>query len=319
MPGEAKKVNRYDGVLLVKKPLGKSSHDVVQVVRRTVHQRQVGHAGTLDPLAEGLLVTCLGRATKVVRFLSHQDKTYEAEIFLGLSSRTMDREGVDRHSVPVAPPDIDDEEMQGVLNKFSGRITQTVPAYSAIRVDGEPLYKKARRGEEVAPPSREVEISNIRLLDYRKPFLNIRVSCSSGTYIRTLADDIGRELGCGAYLSQLIRTRVGKMELNRALTLDQVEELHDGGKLGDHLLGYESVLDFSAIVVTDDFRPFVIQGRPVRGESVERCDGTFSRGDNVLLKSRDGEILAVGTAGVDQARIYDAENENVFSYIRVLN
>lgn len=311
--------DRIDGVLLIDKPLHCSSHDVVDTLRRITRQRRIGHAGTLDPLAEGLLVVCLGRATKIVRFLTGFEKTYQAEVCLGRTSVTYDAEGVDLE-LPANPiPDLSRTDIESVLSRFEGLITQRIPAYSAVRVNGEPLYKKARRGEEVAPLTREVTISDLRLLDLALPYLHIEVTCSSGTYIRTLADDIGRELGCGAYLSGLKRTRVGHLHLSDALTLDQADAAMTDAALDDHLLNYADALPYPAIRVTEAFRPHVIEGRTPGHDDINGHDGEFASQDTILMKSEDGAVLAIGQAGVDSAALAEPTDNRLFDYIRVLN
>ena len=318
MPGGPGR-NSYDGVLLINKPLHRSSHDVVQSLRRILSERRIGHVGTLDPLAEGLLVVCVGRSTKIVRFLTGLDKTYEAEITLGRTSTTLDSEGVDR-SCPAAPvTDLTEAAVTDVLTRFEGLVTQQVPAYSAVRVNGEPLYKTARRGEEVELPMREITISEIHFQTFENPRLRVMVSCSSGTYIRTLADDIGRALGCGAYLSHLRRTRVGHFDLAAAMTLEQVADAEADGSLQRYLLGYGDVLRFGALRVTDEFKPFVIQGRTPANSDLDGCEGRFAPGDTVLLKGTDGSVLAVGRSGVSSDNLRAATEHRVFDYIRVLN
>lgn len=318
MPGGPRE-NNYDGVLLINKPLHRTSHDVVQALRRTLGERRIGHVGTLDPLAEGLLVACVGRATKIVRFLTGLDKTYEAEITLGRTTTTFDGEGIDPNAPSSMVEDMTVDRLTEALRQFEGCITQQVPAYSAVRVNGEPLYKKARRGEEVAPPSREITITEIRLLGFDNPRVRISVTCTSGTYIRTLADDIGRVLGCGAYLSHLRRTRVGHFDLAAAMTLEQAAEARADGSLGRYLLGYGDVLRFGALRVTDEFKPFVIQGRALASGDLAGSEGQFAAGDTVLLKGIDGSVLAVGRSGVSSDNLSASAENGVFDYIRVLN
>ncbi len=318
MPGGPRE-NSYDGVLLINKPLHRTSHDVVQALRRTLGERRIGHVGTLDPLAEGLLVVCIGRATKIVRFLTGLDKTYEAEITLGRTSSTFDSEGIDPNCPAGPVTDLGADHVTEALHRFEGRITQQVPAYSAVRVNGEPLYKKARRGEEVAPPTREITITDIRLLGYDNPRVRVSVTCASGTYIRTLADDLGRVLGCGAYLSHLRRTRVGHFDLASAMTLEQAADAQADGTLRQYLLSYGDVLRFGALQVTDEFRPFVIQGRTPANGDLAGCEGRFVPGDTVLLKGIDGTVLAVGRSGVSSENLSAAAENRVFDYIRVLN
>lgn len=213
-----------DGILLVDKPVGWTSFDVVAKIRGqlkaeyrergetpTKRQLRVGHAGTLDPFATGLLVILLGDATKRAGEFLKLDKVYEATVYLGATSTTGDPEGEITQNVAATQPDL--EAIKTALNTFTGSITQTPPAYSAIKIGGQRAYKLARAGKEVEVPSRIVEIYSIELLDYSYPELNIRTHVSSGTYIRTLAEDIGRTLGTGAYCSELRRVTVGNWQV----------------------------------------------------------------------------------------------------------
>lgn len=310
---------RFDGVLLVDKPLRCTSHDVVQSLRRILGVRRIGHVGTLDPLAQGLLVVCVGRATKVVQFLTGLDKQYEAEITLGKASPTLDSEGIDLNA-PANPIDhLSEADLLAALKKFEGSIEQRVPAFSAVRVGGEPLYRKARRGEEVTPPTRTVTIADISLSSYRRPVVSAVVTCSSGTYIRTLADDLGRVLGCGAYLSHLRRTRVGHLHLSSALTIEQVADAVADAQVQRYLLGYGEVLRLGALCVTDEFRPHVIEGRQPLGSDLAGSEGSFCAGDTVLLKGADGAVLAIGRAGIASDLTARGADHRVFDYIRVLN
>jgi tRNA pseudouridine55 synthase len=215
------------GFLLVNKSSGPTSHDVVARVRRTLHERSIGHLGTLDPAADGLLVLAVGaKALKAVEFFVGADKEYEAHVKLGSTSTTFDREGA-LSPVTLKPgwkiPE-DAARIRVVIEqRFIGNIKQVPPQHSAISIGGERAYDKARRGESVDMPVREVEISECDILSYDYPHLILRVRCSSGTYIRSLAHDLGEALGCGGYLDGLRRTMVGPWSLRRAVTVDQVK------------------------------------------------------------------------------------------------
>jgi len=238
----SKAIAAYHGVMLLHKPVGISSHDAVQRVRRAIGQKAVGHTGTLDPLAEGLLVLCLGRGTKIARFLTGFDKTYEAQICLGKRSITYDAEGIDHESPAQPVPDFDQADLEALLAEFRGEITQTVPAFSAVQVDGQRLHRAARSGQAVDPPDRQIVIKQLEIIAYAKPYLDLRVICSKGTYIRSLANDIGERAGCGAYLSSLKRTHIGPYDLSSALNIDNVDQLHAQGSLGSRLLGLQEAL-----------------------------------------------------------------------------
>jgi len=204
------------GLLLIDKPAGPSSHDVVARVRRAAGLRRVGHAGTLDPLASGLLLVGLGPATRLVEYLVGLDKIYETTVRLGQATTTYDAEGEVTAERPV---DLSPEQIAAALAVFRGPIRQRVPAFSAVKRDGRPLYDRARRGEAVDLPERDVTIHALDLLAYEPPLLSLRVACSSGTYIRSLAHDLGAALGVGGHVAELRRTAVGHFTLAEAVAL----------------------------------------------------------------------------------------------------
>lgn len=205
------------GLLVIDKPVGPSSHDVVGRVRRLVATRRVGHAGTLDPLAGGVLLVCVGRATRLVEYLVGLDKVYETNVRLGQATTTYDAEGQVTAERPVTVVKAD---ILAALPAFRGAIRQRVPPYSAVKRDGRPLYERARRGEVIELPARDVTIHTLDLLAYEPPLLTLRVVCSSGTYIRSLAHDLGEALGCGGHVAALRRTAVGRFSLADAAPLD---------------------------------------------------------------------------------------------------
>ena len=211
---------RLDGVLLLDKPLGMSSNTALQVARRLFNAAKAGHTGTLDPLATGLLPLCFGEATKFAGELLDADKAYDAVIRLGVTTTTADAEGEVLDTRPVC---VDPEQVANILPRFLGEILQVPPMYSALKRDGKALYEYARAGVEVERQARRVSIHEIRLNDFQADRLAISVSCSKGTYIRTLAEDIGRALGCGAHLASLRRTRIGSLTLGQAVTIEQIE------------------------------------------------------------------------------------------------
>ena len=213
-----------DGVLLLDKPLGITSSAAVQRVKRLFHALKAGHVGTLDPLASGLLPVCFGEATKFSSGMFDADKAYVAEVMLGVTTTTGDAEGevTSRHAVAVTQA----LAAQALL-RFTGTIQQTPPIYSALKRDGKPLYAYARRGEHVDIEPRSVTVHGIELLEFAPPRLRLRVRCGKGTYIRVLAEDLGRELGCGGSLAGLRRVTVGPYEIERSVTLDALEAMQD--------------------------------------------------------------------------------------------
>ncbi|HYI44378.1 MAG TPA: tRNA pseudouridine(55) synthase TruB [Actinomycetota bacterium] len=214
-----------NGVLIVDKPAGMTSHDVVDRVRQIFKTKRVGHAGTLDPDATGILVLGVGRATRLLSYAQGGPKTYLATAVLGIETSTLDASGevTSERSVDV---DLDRARIEETTVGFLGEIDQVPPMVSAVKVDGERLYKKARRGETVERAARRVTIYDLDVLDLRSPELDLRISCSAGTYIRTLVADIGSQLGCGAHLKLLQRTEAGGFSLADAVPLDEITLEH---------------------------------------------------------------------------------------------
>lgn len=207
------------GLLVIDKPTGPSSHDVVGRVRRLTGTRRVGHAGTLDPLASGVLLVCVGRATRLVEYLVGLDKVYETKVRLGRATTTYDAEGQVTAERPVM---VTEADILAALPAFRGPVRQRVPHFSAVKRDGQPLYKSARRGDIVDLPEREVTIHSLDLLAYEPPLLELRMAVSSGTYVRSLAHDLGEALGCGGHVTALRRTAVGRFTLADAAPLDDL-------------------------------------------------------------------------------------------------
>lgn len=212
---------QVDGVLLLDKSSGMTSNDALQKARRLFSAAKAGHTGTLDPLASGLLPLCFGEATKFAADLLDADKAYHAELLLGVTTTTGDAEGEVLESRPV--PEIDTEQLEAVLARFRGPIRQVPPMYSALKRDGRPLYELARQGIEVEREARDVVIHSLVVEHFAGAVLHLAVDCSKGTYIRSLAEDIGSTLGCGAHLTGLRRTRVGDLRLEQAVSLEVLQ------------------------------------------------------------------------------------------------
>jgi tRNA pseudouridine55 synthase len=217
------KPKELEGVLLVDKPTGCTSHDVVSRLRRKLNMKRIGHAGTLDPQATGLLIMLIGKATRVSQYLTNLDKEYEGTIELGKITNSQDADGEVMETRPVPP--LAEAELRAAMEKFLGDQYQTPPMFSAIKIDGVPLYKKARKGEEVEREQRFIRVSTFDLLRFASPLIDFRLRCSKGTYVRTVAHDLGQNLGCGAHLRALRRTGVDKFRVEAALPLDAIEQL----------------------------------------------------------------------------------------------
>ena len=238
--------SNINGFLIVDKPAGMTSHDVVNAVRRMAGTRRVGHAGTLDPMATGVLVLALGAATRLVQFIDGSDKTYRATLRLGETTTTYDADGdlVERRPVTVSQADV-----EAALAGFRGDIAQIPPMYSAVKVKGQKLYKLARQGKEIERTPRPVTIHRLDVLAWALPDVTIEVVCSAGTYIRSLAHDLGQTLGCGAHLTALIRTVAGDFRLEDAYTLEALDALVQAGRLAEVLLPPETALAALPVIV----------------------------------------------------------------------
>lgn len=242
------------GILLIDKPLGCSSHDVVNTIRRKLGTKRVGHAGTLDPLGTGLLVVAVGPATRFLQYLPLEPKEYEGTILFGKRTSTYDMEGEVVSEGPV-PEDLV-ERVRATIPQFLGLIDQLPPMHSAVKVAGKPLYKYARKGEDVERQTRTIHISSIEIFNEQPPSLDFRMVCSGGTYVRTLADDLGQAIGCGAHLTRLRRTRVGRFSLEQAVSLE------DAGP--EHLIPLLQALDPMPVVQLDEQQTHSIrEGRQV--------------------------------------------------------
>ena len=210
-----------EGFLLVDKEAGPTSHDIVDLVRKAINIRKVGHAGTLDPFASGLLLLAIGKATKKIQQFVGLDKTYVAKLRFGATSDTMDRTG-QVSAVRCQLSGVSEEKIKGVLKSFTGEIEQIPPMFSAKKVGGKKLYELARKGNTIEREPRKITIHSLEMIKYEWPFLDIKVRASSGTYIRSLAHDIGETLKCGAYLEELRRTAIGDMKVEDSVTLDNL-------------------------------------------------------------------------------------------------
>lgn len=216
--------SEYEGILLIDKDAGCTSHDVVNKVRRILKIRSVGHAGTLDPLATGLLVILVGRATKVSQYLMSLDKVYDGEMKLGVETNSQDSEGEVVSELPV-PESVNEAYMREQMASFLGDQYQTPPMFSAKKLNGIPLYKLARQGQEVQREPRFINISKFELLEWNKPAAKFRLACSKGTYVRTVCHDLGKKIGCGAHMTQLRRISSDKFNVENAITVEKLSQL----------------------------------------------------------------------------------------------
>ena len=286
------------GVLNVYKEKGFTSHDVVAIIRRVIGVKKVGHTGTLDPDATGVLPICIGSATKFAEYIASADKTYVAEVILGIETNTGDISGkilaqkaVDFHQNTIA------DTVMSFSFKKRGEYMQTPPMFSAIKIGGKKLYELARKGEEIHRPARPVLIHAIDVLEFdaKKNAFTIRVKCSKGTYIRSLAMDIGQQLGCGATMGKLERIQSGMFAIDTAITLDKIKEATQNGKLHDFIISMDALLPYPKIQVFGNELKLAMNGNPLPYDSVildvsdkywvcnnDTIIGLFSRNANKL-------------------------------------
>jgi tRNA pseudouridine55 synthase len=256
-----------DGILNINKPAGLTSHDVVARVRRLTGQRRVGHAGTLDPMATGVLLVCLGQATRVAEYLMRGQKVYRATARLGIATDTYDAEGSITQVVPS--PEVSRAQVEQVLAAFLGLVQQAPPPYSAVRQGGQPLYKLARRGIAVQAVPRPICIAAIDLVDWQPPSLTVEIRCSPGTYVRSLIHDMGQALGSGAHVTALTRLASGSWRLEESVPLEQLQAAAAGhGDWTGWLYPIDAALqNFIRVCLSHEAVAQVVQGRPIRIET----------------------------------------------------
>jgi len=278
-----------DGVIVVDKPEGLTSHDVVNRLRRLANTRKVGHLGTLDPMATGVLPLVLGRATRLAQFLSSGEKAYAASVQFGWATDTYDREGTPT-SEP-ATPDFSREQLEAALECFRGTLLQTPPPFSAKKIAGTPAYRLARKHVAVELAPVEVQVFALDLTDFDGTTARICVRCSAGTYLRGIAHDAGRQLGCGAFLTALRRTRSGEFSESQASTLEVLEDLARRGALDQALIPSARLLPEIPSAAVDALTAGQIrQGRDFRlSPFIERAGSKY-----VKALSPDGDLIAIG-------------------------
>lgn len=275
------------GFLNIYKPVGMTSHDVVSVLRRVTKIKQIGHTGTLDPFAEGVLPICIGKATRLIEYLQ-DDKEYLATVQFGAATNTFDLDG---EKVFTSDKKVSRDDIKEGLKSFEGEILQLPPIFSAIKVKGKKLYEYARKGEEVEIQPRKVVIENIELKNFDEELqqAQIRLKCSKGTYIRSIANDLGKNLGCGGYLIKLIRTQAGKFRVENSVQLDGID-------VESNLINPLGILNLPKIAVDNDDLARIKNGMPI----YKTCDKI---GNFVSLIYNDVEICAVGIADGEKIKL----------------
>ena len=279
------------GIINVYKEKGFTSHDVVAKLRGIAGQKKIGHTGTLDPDAVGVLPVCLGKATKLCDLLTDKDKTYETVLLLGKTTDTQDITGkiLEEKSTEALQEDM----VRRVIEGFIGDYEQIPPMYSALKVNGKKLYELAREGKVIERKARPVKILNIRILKMDLPRVRMEISCSKGTYIRTLCHDIGEKLGCGGCMESLIRTQVSAFKIEDAKTLDEIEELKQEGKLEEILIPVDEMFpSYPKIMVKESWKAFAKNGNPLELKMLMDDNGQDTE-CRVLLYDEAGKFIAI--------------------------
>jgi len=288
-----------DGILNIYKEEGFTSFDVVAKLRGILHMRKIGHTGTLDPMAEGVLPVCVGNATKLCDILTDHDKIYEAEMILGMTFDTQDITGSKLTEQEVM---LTEDELTEAIKSFEGGYDQTPPMYSAKKVDGKKLYELAREGKEIERKSVHVDIYQIDIINIDMPKVSIRVHCGKGTYIRTLIDDIGKKLTCGAAMSKLLRTRVGEFDISDSIKLSKVEEYMSKESIDEHIKCVDTVFaKHRAVKIPEKLCKLIYNGNALSLDDFSDID----------------EDIYVNPNDFDKIRVYDFNGKfcAVYEYI----
>lgn len=280
----------YNGIINVYKEKGFTSHDVVAKLRGILKQKKIGHTGTLDPDAEGVLPVCLGKGTKLCDMLEDKDKTYEAVLLLGKATDTQDISG---EVINEAEVTCNEKTVVETIYSFVGEYKQIPPMYSAIKVNGKKLYELAREGKIIERNPRQVHIYNIDIKNIELPRITIEVKCSKGTYIRTLCHDIGNKLGCFGCMEKLLRTKANGFVLDESLTLQQIEQLRDEDKLLEKIVPIEFAFEkYDSIVIDKEYNKLVYNGNKFISKNIKNASFDYEK--NAAL--------------VDKVKVYDEEN-----------
>ncbi|MBI4841583.1 MAG: tRNA pseudouridine(55) synthase TruB [candidate division NC10 bacterium] len=285
------------GVLNINKPAGMTSHDVVDAVRKILGVRRVGHTGTLDPQATGVLPLCVGRATRIAQYLTQADKEYLMTLRLGVTTDTLDAAG--KETGRVEDIRVRREDLLAILPRFVGEIQQVPPIFSAKKYRGERLYRLARRGEKVERPPVAVRVHALELLEFAPPLVRLRATCSKGTYARSLCDDIGRALGCGGHLHALTRTRAGRFSLDGILTLEELGRRVREGRLPEVLISIADALaHLPAVRVAPEAGRLILHGGAVAAALVVQFPGDLARGALVRVLGFRKQLLSLAETTV---------------------
>lgn len=303
-----------DGIINVYKEQGFTSHDVVAKLRGILHMKKIGHTGTLDPDAVGVLPVCLGKGTKLCDLITDWGKTYEAVMLLGVTTDTQDTSGKILSQSEVTA---DERQVVDVIMSFLGEYSQVPPMYSALKHNGKKLYELAREGIEIERKARTVHIESIKInemnLKDEQKTVTFTVSCSKGTYIRTLCDDIGKKLGCGACMMKLTRTKVGKFAIDDSFTLNQITALVLKGEFADYVIDVDDMFDYPHLTVKEEYNKLLYNGNSLPKEAV--CDeAEQNRVGEAATGLIEDDDFYEGSAETEKFCVYDEEQQFIGIY-----
>jgi len=307
-----------DGILLLDKPIGITSHDLVDRVRRVFKQKRVGHTGILDPLATGLMVMLLGKGTLFSQHLTGSNKRYSAILSFGKATDTFDSEGIITREQD--PGNLSKDRFKAACDNFIGDIDQLVPAYSAVKLNGKRMYKAARDGEILPEKYKKVSIYSIRIISYDWPDVSIDIQCGPGTYVRSLAHELGQKLGCGGYLKKLVRTGIGDFKLNQAIDFDKLEAEVGAGEFNSVKPLADAFPDKPTVVIRSEYCKSILEGKPFIKRYLEQTNYRGPGGCLCLLLGPEKKVLAMATLNYSWGSFSRLESRDIIGkYVRIID
>jgi len=307
-----------NGVLLIDKPAGLTSHDLVDRVREIFKQRRVGHTGILDPLATGLMIILLGKGTLLSSQLTGVDKKYSAVFEFGKTTDSFDREG--KFVSEINPGNVDLEQFKHLCDTFTGQINQLIPPFSAVKLNGKRMYKSARDGQKVPEKHKDVEVYTIEITSFDWPLVSLNIHCSAGTYVRSIAYEMGQRLGCGGYLKDLIRTAVGNFTIDRVTSLEQLRSSIENADYSFVKPLVEALPDRPMISIRPEYYHYILEGRPFIKRYLGHTEYRGPGGCSSLLLGPDNKILAIVNLNYNWGSLNRLDSRDILGkYVRIID
>ena len=299
-----------NGIINFNKPVGITSCKAINHVKKAFKSKKAGHTGTLDPNANGVLPICLGKATQIVQFVIHLPKTYRGKMRLGIRTDTQDADG--KIISESSNNKIDQEHLENIFQKYEGAIEQIPPMFSAVRVNGKRLYTLARKGISIVRNPKKVFVYYLKLLDYENDLVTFEAKTSAGTYIRTLCDDIGNDLGCGAYLAELTRTSVGDIKIEDSISMEDIERSSLRNGLKDKVYSIDKVLSFfPSVKIKEQREKSLLAEKTITQESIEDISGESDAGEYFRIHNSSGKLLGIVSSLWNTASISSCHKQEI--------